>query len=122
MLKLKINTDCMAVEFPGYVDPFDEVVEMERSPLSSTAASKASPVSPTSKKAVDRSPNSPANKLVDQVIRTPGREPSPQPTHFSVPYGNGGSNGQNPHRVLRSATVGYIAPTFVGKAAQMEEG
>jgi hypothetical protein len=68
----------------------------------------------------------PANKLVEQVIRTPGRQPSPQPTHFSVPLpytknGNGNGNG-NGHRVLRSATVGYIAPEFKGKKAQMAQG
>ncbi|KAM0431037.1 hypothetical protein ACHAPT_005674 [Fusarium lateritium] len=45
------------------------------------------------------------------------RGPSPQPTHFSVPLSNGNGNG---HRVLRSATVGYIAPEFTGKAAQKE--
>jgi hypothetical protein len=116
-MKLKIVTDIqMTVPFPAFVDIFDETAEMDRSPISPTP--RASPASPTSKKAVDRSPA--ANKLVEQIIRTPGREPSPQPTHFSLPYGNG--NGHNPHRVLRSATVGYIAPTFVGKADQMEEG
>jgi glutamate dehydrogenase len=65
--------------------------------------------------------NSPANKLVEQVVRTPGRQPSPQPTHFSVPSRNGNGNG-NGHRVLRSATVGYIAPEFKGKQAQMIQG
>ncbi|UPL04380.1 hypothetical protein LCI18_015314 [Fusarium solani-melongenae] len=45
------------------------------------------------------------------------RGPSPQPTHFSVPLSNGNGNG---HRVLRSATVGYIAPEFTGKKAQKE--
>lgn len=57
------------------------------------------------------------NRMVDQVIRTPGREPSPQPTHFTVP-----SNTTNGFRVIRSATVGYIAPKFSGKDAQIEEG
>jgi len=61
----------------------------------------------------------PVHKLVEEVSRTPGRQPSPQPTHFSVPYKNGNGNG---HRVLRSATVGYIAPEFKGKKAQMLEG
>lgn len=47
------------------------------------------------------------------------RHPSPQPSHItSLPasklYGNG-------HRVLRSATVGYVAPEFKGKAQQMKE-
>jgi hypothetical protein len=64
----------------------------------------------------------PVHKLVDQVSRTPGRMPSPQPTHFDsppLPYKNGNGNG---HRVLRSATVGYIAPEFAGKTAQKVEG
>ncbi|KAE8446157.1 glutamate dehydrogenase (NADP(+)) gdh1 [Mollisiaceae sp. DMI_Dod_QoI] len=64
----------------------------------------------------------PVNKAVEQVIRNPSRQPSPQPTHFSVPYQNGKSmngNGGNGHRILRSATVGYIAPEFKGKKEQM---
>ena len=32
------------------------------------------------------------------------------------------SNGHNGHKVLRSATVGYIAPPFEGKEAQINEG
>lgn len=64
-------------------------------------------------------------RLAEQHVRTPGRIPSPQPAHFSVQ--NGGtstpSNGErNGHKVLRSATVGYIAPPFEGKQKQMEEG
>lgn len=47
------------------------------------------------------------------------RGPSPQPTHFSVPLSS--HNHNNGHRVLRSATVGYIAPAFAGKLEQMEE-
>jgi hypothetical protein len=86
-----IQTDTMLTAFPIFVDPF---VSME---------------------------GKPHNKVVDQVIRTPGREPSPQPTHVSVP-GHNGPHGQNGHRVLRSATVGYIAPPFEGKMAQMAEG
>jgi hypothetical protein len=90
------ETDTMLSVFPAYVDPFDEIfAKMDEFRA--------------------------GNKYVEQVIRTPGREPSPQPTHFSVsshshPY------GQNGHRVLRSATVGYIAPRFEGKKAQMTEG
>lgn len=45
------------------------------------------------------------------------RGPSPQPTHFSVPLANHSNNG---HRILRSATVGYIAPEFQGKVEQMK--
>ncbi|KAL3425596.1 NAD-specific glutamate dehydrogenase [Phlyctema vagabunda] len=73
-----------------------------------------------------RTPNSPnmnsspvINRFTEQVIRTPGRVPSPQPTHFSVPLSKANSNG-NGHRVLRSATVGYIAPEFKGRKAQMD--
>lgn len=65
-------------------------------------------------------------RLVEQHVRTPGRIPSPQPAHFSVPASTGNStpvNGErNGHKVLRSATVGYIAPPFEGKNKQMEEG
>ncbi|KAF7545666.1 hypothetical protein G7046_g9506 [Stylonectria norvegica] len=46
------------------------------------------------------------------------RGPSPQPTHFSVPLHN--VNGNGGHRVLRSATVGYIAPEFKGKVDQIK--
>jgi glutamate dehydrogenase len=42
------------------------------------------------------------------------RGPSPQPTHFSVPLHNNHSG----HRILRSATVGYVAPAFEGKVEQ----
>ncbi|CAG8984030.1 hypothetical protein HYALB_00002971 [Hymenoscyphus albidus] len=48
------------------------------------------------------------------------RKPSPQPAHFGIPYKNLSGNG-NGHRTLRSATVGYIAPEFAGKQAQMVE-
>ena len=48
------------------------------------------------------------------------RGPSPQPMHLSVPIR--AINNVNGHRVLRSATVGYIAPEFVGKVEQMKEG
>jgi glutamate dehydrogenase len=61
----------------------------------------------------------PVNKAVDRLTKSPGRQPSPQPTHFSAPYKNGNGNG---HRVLRSATVGYIAPEFKGKKEQMVQG
>lgn len=45
------------------------------------------------------------------------RGPSPQPTHVSVPLAHNYTNG---HRILRSATVGYIAPEFQGKVEQMK--
>ncbi|KAJ0135200.1 Uncharacterized protein HZ326_21764 [Fusarium oxysporum f. sp. albedinis] len=45
------------------------------------------------------------------------RGPSPQPTLFSVPLTATNGNG---HRVLRSATVGYITPEFKGKTEQIK--
>lgn len=47
------------------------------------------------------------------------RHPSPQPTHVSYPV-MAKVNG-NGHRVLRSATVGYVAPEFKGKTDQMKQ-
>ena len=60
-------------------------------------------------------PNGVHNKLLEQVIRTPERQPSPQPTHLSVP-------GASPHRVLHEEGSGYVAPVFEGKEQQMEQG
>lgn len=59
------------------------------------------------------SSNKPQHKLLEQVIRTPGRMPSPQPTHLSVPE-------MNHSRVLREQGPGYVAPKFEGKEQQME--
>lgn len=56
------------------------------------------------------------NKLLDQVIRTPDRMPSPQPTHLSVP----GSTGQR--KLQPEEGSGYVAPKFEGKEQQMEAG
>ncbi|CAG9993628.1 unnamed protein product [Clonostachys byssicola] len=42
------------------------------------------------------------------------RGASPQPSHISIPLPHNG------HKILRSATVGYIAPEFVGKLEQMK--
>lgn len=56
------------------------------------------------------------NKLLDQVVRTPGRLPSPQPTHLAVP----GAAGQ--HKVLHEEGSGYVAPKFEGKELQMDQG
>ncbi len=68
----------------------------------------------------------PANRLLSKIKdEQVSRHPSPQPTHFTVPLSNGrinGQNGHNGHRVLRSATVGYIAPEFKGKEEQMATG
>lgn len=62
----------------------------------------------------------PQNKLVEQVIRTPNRQPSPQPTMLGVP---GASNSnQSLHKILSSDHgSGYVAPKFEGKKHQMEE-
>ncbi|EXM05603.1 Glutamate/Leucine/Phenylalanine/Valine dehydrogenase-domain-containing protein [Fusarium oxysporum II5] len=57
-----------------------------------------------------------ANPVANVKATEASRGPSPQPTHFSVPLQNG--NGGNGHRILRSATVGYIAPEFTGKPEQ----
>ncbi|KAI7492811.1 NAD-specific glutamate, partial [Hortaea werneckii] len=60
--------------------------------------------------------NGPHNKLLERVVRTPGRQPSPQPTHLSVP-------GTPPpqDRILHETGSGYVAPEFKGKQEQMEQ-
>ncbi len=65
-------------------------------------------------------PNGPTNRLLEQVIRIPGRIPSPQPTHLNVP----GANGSNVslHRTLSEQGPGYVAPKFEGKEQQKEQG
>lgn len=55
----------------------------------------------------------PHNKHLDNASRTPGRQPSPQPTHLGLP---------GHHRVLPEEGTGYIASKFEGKQKQMEEG
>lgn len=55
------------------------------------------------------------NKVLEQVVRTPGRQPSPQPTHLSVP-------GSSQHKVLQEEGSGYVAPKFEGKELQMDQG
>jgi glutamate dehydrogenase len=55
-------------------------------------------------------------RALENLKQSPNRHPSPQPTHFS--YKNGNGNG---HRVLRSATMGYIAPEFKGKQQQQDQ-
>lgn len=59
--------------------------------------------------------NGVVNKALENVIRTPGRQPSPQPTHLSVP-------GPAHPRILHEHGTGYVAPVFEGKEKQMEEG
>ena len=56
------------------------------------------------------------------VAMAPGTENglSPPSANGTLPYyKNGNGNG---HRVLRSATVGYVAPAFEGKTRQMLQG
>lgn len=55
------------------------------------------------------------NKILEHVVRTPGRQPSPQPTHLSVP-------GSTPNKVLQEEGSGYVAPKFEGKDLQMDQG
>ena len=55
------------------------------------------------------------NKILDHVVRTPGRQPSPQPTHLSVP-------GSTQHKLLHEEGSGYVAPRFDGKELQMDQG
>lgn len=98
---LTIKADLPTVSsFPEYVDPF--ALSEDTMPDSATVMSAA-------------------NRLVEQIKGDePGRHPSPQPTHMSyppMPKGNG-----NGHRVLRSGTVGYVAPEFKGKQEQMKLG
>lgn len=103
------------VEFPKYEEPVEFPKYEEPPEFSEFDQSTAIMDINTS----PRSPVSPTNKPLDKIVSSPPRKPSPQPTHFSVPPKNGNGNG---HRVLRSATVGYIAPEFKGKAAQMLQG
>ncbi|KXX72804.1 NAD-specific glutamate dehydrogenase [Madurella mycetomatis] len=95
---LTIDTDLPMSSFPEYIDPF---TSSEETMMDSPTASNA------------------ANRLVDKIKEDEfGRHPSPQPTHVSYPL-MVKANG-NGHRVLRSATVGYVAPEFKGKKEQMK--
>ena len=120
--------DLMAsFQFPEYAEKFPEYFNPTINPFSEDIdpldpLDPLEPLDPLDDMAsleVPTSPLAPVNKFVKDVVATPDRHPSPQPTHFSVPYKNGNGNG---HRVLRSATVGYIAPEFKGKKAQMLQG
>lgn len=97
---LRINTDMLEekLAFPVYEDVFFQMM--------GPTVPKPLPIGPIK---------------IKHDIRTPGREPSPQPTHISgSPPRNGGYDELNGHRVLRSATVGYFAPIFNGKQEQQE--
>jgi len=99
---LRINTNILEekIPFPLYEDVFFPIMEPVEEKLHPVAELKHN-------------------------IRTPGRVPSPQPTHLSSPPSpprNGGYNERNGHRVLRSGTVGYLAPEFKGKMEQQKAG
>lgn len=113
---LRINTDIMSPsldspkeKFPAFDDSFlhaEFQLDSEEDQYTPDMSSKES--------------TPPINKTMDK-LRTPERkQPSPQPTHFSVPAV--GRNGNGTGRVIRSQTIGYIAPEFKGKQAQMEQG
>lgn len=107
---LTIKTDVGGCDsFPTYIDPFDSDETVADSDGVSTMAS--STPSPTA---------SPGGQLAHKLREEPSRHASPQPT--SVSHNMPGKIGGNGYRVLRSATVGYIAPAFVGKADQIKEG
>ena len=53
------------------------------------------------------------NKLLDAVIRTPDRLPSPQPTNLG---------GTHLRKLPHEEGTGYVAPKFEGKGQQMEQG
>lgn len=102
-------------KFPEYFEPFEPFEPFPVFDIEADLDIMASPESTLP----------PVNKSLEQVVRTPGRQPSPQPVHFSVPLHQNGKvngNGGNGHRVLRSATVGYIAPEFKGKKEQIVQG
>ncbi|KAJ9142037.1 NAD-specific glutamate dehydrogenase [Coniochaeta hoffmannii] len=88
--------------FPEYVDPFE------------TSSSDSDTM--TGPQLTPNLPKALANKLKDE----PERHPSPQPTHLGGGLYLNKANG-NGHRTMRSATLGYIAPEFKGKAEQMKQ-
>lgn len=106
VLTIQTTNLVATIQFPEYIEPTTESPE-----YIDIMASNSNEGIPT--------PRLPTNKTIEEVSRTSSRHPSPQPAHFSVPHKNGNGNG---HRVLRSATVGYIAPEFKGKKEQMLQG
>lgn len=99
-LTVNTKTDFPLTSFPEYVDPFTPPQETRMGSPEAAAV---------------------ANPLVEKVKgEDVDRHPSPQPTHVSSSF-VGKTNG-NGHRVLRSATVGYVAPEFTGKKEQMAHG
>lgn len=95
--------------FPIYTDPFEDSDDTftEDTIMSPSAVSASSPLSA-------------GPRAAGKLSEDPSRHASPQPTSVSVPLSRT-TNG-NGYRVLRSATVGYIAPEFKGKQVQMDQG
>ncbi|KAI1268439.1 NAD-specific glutamate dehydrogenase [Xylariaceae sp. FL1019] len=112
---LSVQTTNLTLDrFPEYTDPSQTVLDTKsRSNIMASAEVAPSGLS------------APTNKLLTKIQDDQlSRHPSPQPTHLSVPLDNEdeavAKNGANGHRLLRSATVGYIAPEFTGKPEQMK--
>lgn len=107
---LTIKTDFEGCDsFPTYIDPFEDSDETFIDEASMPSSSSSSPLNP----------------LVEKVREDPSRHASPQPTSVHVPTlsrTNGVHVGGNGYRVMRSATVGYVAPEFKGKSEQMKQG
>lgn len=95
-------TDLPLDRFPEYQDPLEE----EFPPFSDVFGTMTA------------NGTAPANKALGVDTDDASRHPSPQPTHFNLPTGNGASG----NKILRSATVGYIAPEFKGRTEQMTSG
>lgn len=109
---LTIETDLKYVDrFPTYTDPFDssDDTAADSDDVMTMTSSSPSPIS------------GPGKNMVEKLREEPSRHASPQPTSVSSHDIPAKVNG-NGYRVLRSATVGYIAPAFIGKADQMQEG
>lgn len=111
---LTIKTDFEGCDrFPTYIDPFEDSDETVIDEASMPSSASSSPLNPS-------------QRLAEKVREDPSRHASPQPTSVHVPTlsrANGANGvGGNGYRVMRSATVGYVAPEFKGKADQMNQG
>lgn len=119
---LTIKTDFEGCDrFPAYIDPFEDSDETVIDEASMPSSASSSPLNPS-------------QRLAEKVREDPSRHASPQPTSVHVPTlsranggngngnGNGNGYGGNGYRVMRSATVGYVAPEFKGKSEQMQQG
>ncbi|KAG8532611.1 glutamate dehydrogenase (NADP(+)) gdh1 [Bacidia gigantensis] len=119
-----VTEDCRYWNPPLQAVPLASYYKLHRVPSLDGMAEKPAadlgngvnlPVRPSVTESLARtSPNGVQNKILEQVVRTPGREPSPQPTHLSVP-------GPGQPRVLHEQGSGYVAPKFEGKELQMEQ-